>query len=350
VSDVSDTLVHDAASRLFADLSSPSLINAAETGTWPGELWNAIEDAGFLDALAGGGRGDLGGLADASQILRAAGRHAVPLPLAETILARFVLVAAGLKPGKGPLAILPVEHDDALDLRRRDAGWHLSGRARQVPWARAAKELIVVAWDTLAVVAPVQVEIRPGTNLAGEPRDEVVCDTALSLDDVVALPVGVDRTMLYRLGALARAAQMAGALEGAMELATRYAGERVQFGRPIAKFQAIQQQLAQLAEQVAASGVAVSAAVAQLAAGGDLFFAAAIAKIRAGEAAGKVTEVAHQVHGAIGFTHEHPLHHLSRRLWSWRDEFGVESDWSIELGRFVADKGRDGLWPLLTAR
>ena len=107
--------------------------------------------------------------------------------------------------------------------------------------------------------------------------------------------------------------------------------------------------LAQLAEQVAAADVAVAAAAAQLARGGDLLAAAAIAKIRAGEAAGKASEIAHQVHGAIGFTYEHRLHHLTRRLWSWRDEFGIESDWSVELGRLVADKGREALWPLLTA-
>ncbi len=83
--------------------------------------------------------------------------------------------------------------------------------------------------------------------------------------------------------------------------------------------------------------------------GGDLLFAAAVAKIRAGEAAGKVSEIAHQVHGAIGFTHEHSLHHLTRRLWSWRDEFGIESDWSVELGRAVAARGPAALWPLLTA-
>jgi alkylation response protein AidB-like acyl-CoA dehydrogenase len=123
----------------------------------------------------------------------------------------------------------------------------------------------------------------------------------------------------------------------------------VQFGRAIGKFQAIQQQLALLAEQVAAAGVAASSAVAAVAAGGDLLFAAAVAKSRAGEAAGKATDIAHQVHGAIGFTHEHRLHQLTRRLWSWRDEFGSESRWWIELGRLAASRGGDGLWPLLAA-
>ena len=346
---MADTLVQDAAMRLFADLATPDLINAAEAGTWPQALWQAVENAGFLDAIAGSAPGDLGGLPDAAAILHAAGRYAAPLPIAETMLARFMLAAAGRKAEQGPLAILPVEDGDTLELRRRDAGWHLAGKARHVPWARAATELIVVAWDRLAVLSPVQVEIRHGTNLAGEPRDEVLCDTHLSLDDVVALPKGIGRTTLYRLGALLRAALMAGALDGAMALATQYAGERIQFGRPLARFQAIQHMLAQLAEQVAAADVAVAAAAAQLARGGDLLAAAAIAKIRAGEAAGKASEIAHQVHGAIGFTYEHRLHHLTRRLWSWRDEFGIESDWSVELGRFVADKGREALWPLLTA-
>jgi acyl-CoA dehydrogenase len=347
---MTDTLVHDAATRLLGDLATPALVNAAEAGTWPDSLWHAVEEAGFLDALiADGAPGSLAGLADAAVILRAAGRHAVPLPIAETMLARFALHAAGLPVGVGPLAILPVEPDDTLDIRRSGAGWHLSGRARQVPWARQARQLVAVAGNVLAVVGPDGIDARPGTNLAGEPRDEIVCDIALAADAVAMLPSGVDRTTLYRLGALCRAAQMAGALDGAMAMATQYAGDRVQFGRPIGKLQAIQQQLALLAEQVAAADVAMSSAIELACGGGDLAFAAAIAKIRCGEAAGKVSEIAHQVHGAIGFTHEHSLHHLTRRLWSWRDEFGIESDWSVALGRAVAARGPGALWPLLTA-
>jgi acyl-CoA dehydrogenase len=346
---MTDTLVHDAAMRLFADLATPALVNASEGGAWPSALWQAVEDAGFPDALVGQLPGDRAGLGDAVAVLRAAGRHAVPLPLAETMLGRFALHAAGLPTGAGPLAVLPVEHDDRIELRRVDGGWRLIGRASQVPWAREAGTLVVLIWDKLVRLQPARAEIRRGANLAGEPRDEVAFEIALPGDAVAALPTGTDRTLIYRLGALCRAAQMAGALQGALELTTQYAGDRVQFGRPIGKFQAIQQQLALLAEQVAAADVAVSAAVALIAGGGDPFFAASTAKIRAGEAAGKVSEIAHQVHGAIGFTHEHRLHHLTRRLWSWRDEFGIESDWSVELGRLVAGRGPEGLWPLLTA-
>ncbi|MBV8654347.1 MAG: acyl-CoA dehydrogenase, partial [Alphaproteobacteria bacterium] len=291
---MSDTLLHDAATRLLGDLATPSLVNAAEAGIWPDALWHAVEEAGFLDALiAVDAPGSLAGLPDAATILRAAGRHAVPLPIAETMLARFARHAAGLPPGAGPATILPVEHDDTLTIEPAAGGWHVSGLARQVPWGRQAKQLVAVAGNFIVQMAPGDIDIRPGVNLAGEARDEIACDATLGAG--AKLPAGIDRTLLYHLGALCRAAQIAGALEGALAMATQYASDRVQFGRPIGKFQAIQQQLAILAEQAAAADVAVSSATALAASGGDLLFAAAIAKIRAGEAAGKVSEIAHQV-------------------------------------------------------
>jgi acyl-CoA dehydrogenase len=341
---MTDTLVLDAADRLFAKQAVPALVNAAENGEWPRELWRATEDAGFPDALGG-----LADLPDAVAILRAAGRHAVPLPLAETMLARFALRAAGLEPPPGPLTLAPVERDDVVSLRRAADGWHLSGVLRRLPWASEAAGVVVIADGLAALVTSDPGAIRRARNLAGEPRDTMALDLALAAKAAAPLAAPVDLDRLHCLGALCRAAQMAGALEAALALAVQYANDRVQFGRPIGKFQAIQQQLAQFAEQVAAATVAATASADAVAAGGDLFFAAAVAKIRAGEAAGKSSDIAHQVHGAIGFTHEHRLHHLTRRLWSWRDEFGVESEWSMELGRRVAAEGAEAFWPLLTA-
>ena len=341
---MTDTLVFDAADRLFADQATPALVTAAENGAWPQGLWQAIDEAGFPDAL-----GALGDLPDAVAILRAAGRRAVPLPLAETILARFALRAAGLTVPAGPIILAPVERDDIVNLRRTSDGWHLSGMLRRLPWASGAAGMVVVAGGLAALVSAGQGQIRRARNLAGEPRDTVTLDLALAADAAAPLAALVDFDLLYCLGALCRAAQMAGALEAALALTVQYANDRVQFGRPIGKFQAIQQQLAQFAEQVAAATVAATASADAVASGGDIFFAAATAKIRAGEAAGRSSDIAHQVHGAIGFTHEHRLHHLTRRLWSWRDEFGVESEWSIELGRRVASQGAEAFWPLLTA-
>jgi len=75
----------------------------------------------------------------------------------------------------------------------------------------------------------------------------------------------------------------------------------------------------------------------------------AVAKVRVGEAAGNGAAIAHQVHGAMGFTYEHSLHHSTRRLWAWREEFGNEAVWAARLGRMVAERGADGLWPFITA-
>jgi len=83
---------------------------------------------------------------------------------------------------------------------------------------------------------------------------------------------------------------------------------------------------------------------------GDAGFEIACAKIRTGEAAGLGAGIAHQCHGAIGFTYEHSLHFVTRRLWSWRAEFGAEVHWAAALGREVAARGADALWPFLTSR
>ena len=154
---------------------------------------------------------------------------------------------------------------------------------------------------------------------------------------------------MWVYGALARAAQMAGALESILAQSVRYATERKQFGRPIGAFQAIQHQLAILAGHTAASGMAAANAC-RAAERGDPTFEVAAAKVRVGEAAGVGASIAHQTHGAIGFTYEHSLHFSTRRLWSWRAEFGSESVWAAELGRRAAARGADQLWADLTAR
>jgi acyl-CoA dehydrogenase len=191
----------------------------------------------------------------------------------------------------------------------------------------------------------------PGRNTAGEPRDTYRFD-GLGLAGNVVAPVGpgVNRAALYRRGALARAVMMAGAMERALDTAVAYAGERKQFGRQIGKFQAVQQQLAVMAGQVAAAGAAADAGVEALSLDDPAMqeFLVAIAKTRVGDAATLASEIAHQVHGAIGFTKEYSLQLSTRRLWSWRDEFGGEMEWAAKVGGFVCARGADALWPTLT--
>jgi acyl-CoA dehydrogenase len=187
-------------------------------------------------------------------------------------------------------------------------------------------------------------------NLANEPRvsftleDEPVADA-----NIRPLPgnlVGADGLGVF--GAFVRAQQMAGAMERCLDLALAYANERQQFGKPIGRFQAVQHMLAEATGQWAAAAAAAELAAAAF--GNEAFpLAAAVAKARCGEAAGKVAEVCHQVHGAIGFTHEHPLHFFTRRLWAWRDEFGREAFWQERIGRTVCGRGGEALWAQLVA-
>ena len=335
-----DTILYDSAMRLFGDLVTQEVSADTERGARPDRLWQAVEAAGYPNVLAEGASG----MVEAATILRAAGHHAAPIPLAETMLARWLCAACGIEAPAGVLTIGPVEPEDRLEI----AEAAVSGHAGYIPWGREAAAVVLIAGNTLLVVARGGTTFIPGKNLAGEPRDHLGAVEPGGRS--APLPDAVDMRLVQRFGALFRAAQMAGAMEAALALSTRYANDRVQFGRPIAKFQAIQQQLALLAEQAAAASVAVESAALAVAAGRpSSALAVAAAKIRAGEAAGKVAEIAHQVHGAIGFTHEHSLHRLTRRLWSWRDEFGNESHWSRELGRAVMTAGADALWPTITA-
>ncbi|MFA1548087.1 acyl-CoA dehydrogenase family protein [Actinomadura chokoriensis] len=289
------------------------------------EPWAALMESGL--ALVGvseeaGGSG--GSPADAAVVLRAAGRHAVSVPLAETgWLAGRLLAGAGLPvpPGVLTAASGEVEVGD---------GRTLSGTLRRVPWARSAHRLAVLAEGLVAIVDPARAQITEGENVAGEPRDDVVLSGVRA--EAVA-PCGVDAAELRRRGALARALQLTGAMGRALELSVRYAGEREQFGRPVGRFQAVQQMLAELAGEATVADVAVRAAVA---APGDPV-AVAAAKANASRAAGTVAAIAHQVHGALGVTEEHVLRQVTLRLWSWRDEYGNETAWSDELGASAAE-------------
>jgi acyl-CoA dehydrogenase len=333
--DETGALLAATSDRLFTAHCTSAQLLAAERGIWPAELWNELEASGLTRALlpepAGGAGLDP---KDALALIRAAGRHAAPAPLAETFLAGWLLAGAGIAVPDGPLTIL---QNPTLDPTGR-----LTGTARRVPWGRhAAAAAALIEQDGKCLVALLPASgwcATEGTNLAVEPRDDLALDGA---PDQIA-PTDTNAAMLHRFGAALRTLAIAGALQTVLEMTVAYAQERVQFGRPIGKFQAIQQNLAILAGQTVAAGAAADIAVDAFAAGLPLAPIAA-AKARAGEAAGIAASIAHQVHGAIGFTQEHRLHFFTKRLWSWRDEFGNEAEWQLALGRRAAQAG-ERLW------
>ncbi len=329
--DETGALLAATADRLLSAHCTPAQLLAAERGIWPAALWRELEEAGLSRALLPESAGGAGlEPKDALALIRAAGRHAAPAPLAETFLAGWLLSSAGIAVPDGPLTIL-----QNLTLDRTGS---LTGTARRVPWGRhAVAGAALVERDGKFLVALVPASAwraTEGANLALEPRDDLAVD---GLPDQIA-PTDTNAAALHRFGAALRTLAIAGALQTVLAMTVAYAQERVQFGRPIGKFQAIQQNLAILAGQTVAAGAAADIAVDAFAAGLPLAPIAA-AKARAGEAASIAAGIAHQVHGAIGFTQEHRLHFFTKRLWSWRDEFGNEAEWQLALGRLAARAG-----------
>ncbi len=429
--------------RLFAENLDHARVSRAEAGRFDADLWHLVEAAGLprvhLPVDVGGAGGSW---REAGAVLRLAARHAAPLPLAETMVAGWALWRGGLEAPAGPITLAAVEA-----LPREPGKICFTG----VPWARDAATLVVVGRlasaaattdecgsashsggandpDDVGKGAPASgpdhsgdsdkrnVLIgpdRPGdkihvamlvkgfvremlshlaANIAGEPRDDVTLGGDL---EMACKPAILRIDDFWSRLTLARSAQLVGALEGSLELALRYANQRVQFGRPIGHFQAIQQELARFAGQVAAARAALETALdaaaradeavalalrpsaghgvcrvalerlrlpeaqeihaefersARALDADDPLLEIATAKIIASDAASIGASIAHQVHGALGFTAEHPLQQLTRRLWSWRGEAGSAADWADLLGAATIAAGPDALWPRLTAR
>ena len=341
-------LLRDMAERLFGQACDKNLLGAAEKGEWPAALWAQMAEAGLTNALVPESAGGSGlGVCDALVAVRVAARHAAPVPFAETLLASWLVAGAGLAVPAGPLTIAHASGAQAPMLMQRASGWRLTGRVRRVPYARSACAIAVLTEADgkafVALVDPKLCAIETGHNLAMEPRDDVIFDCDLGARDVAPAASGADARTLRAFGAAMRSTQIAGALSRVLDITLQYTQERVQFGKPISKFQAIQHNLAMLAAHSAAANAAADmAAEAAERDMNELVIAAG--KTRCGDAASAGAAIAHQAHGAIGFTHEHILHFFTKRLWSWRDEFGKESDWALVIGRAAASAGRAKIW------
>ncbi len=336
---MSDDMLRETCVRLFSDLATRAAMEDAGRGEFPGAMWRAVEDAGLARPQVEEQRGGSGGTwLDAYTVLLEAGRHTLPLPLAETIAGAWLLAQAGIDVPPGPLSVAQSGGLSAV-------GGRLSGEAAAVPWGADAIYVVAVAGDKVVLMANGAAEAAREANLAGEPRD------TLRWKDAATLATGtLEGADAVTLMAMMRAAQMAGAIERVLDLSVRHVIERSQFGRPLAANQAVQQALAVLAGHSAAATTAAEHAFHAMARGGDAQFEIAAAKIRCGEAASAATNLSHQAHGAIGFTREYGLQYATRRLWAWRAECGSDAYWSERLGRRIAARGIDAFWPELAAR
>jgi len=350
----------EAADRLLSQRCDARLVAAADAGQWPQALWEAVEALGPGQLLAAEAEGGAGGdWLDACALLERAAAHCAPLPIAATLLAGWLRTRAGLAPASGPAA-LAFTAAPLGALRAAGRADITEADGPSVPWAQQARHVALLGADAAGTAQLlwlprecVQTRAVAGSAL---PSARVICagvplhapaGSGPAEAWCIALP-GLGLAEVRARAALLTAAQIAGALGRLLEMTLAYTGERMQFGRSIGQFQAVQHQLAQLAEEAAAARVAVQAAAATE----DprwFFAAAAAAKVRAGEAAGLGARIAHQLHGAIGITAEHALHLSTRRLRLWRDEHGSEAFWARALVQALRDGGERSAWQATVA-
>lgn len=292
------------------------------------DLWRILEETGLTRLTSTPDTG--AGPRELAVTLYGLARHAGSVPLAETdLLAGWLGLQAGIELPGGPMTVAITDAD----------GLRITGTARSVPWARscAAVLLAVRGPDSLRVgLVENDDNVHEAHNLAGEPRDAITFDIPADQFRVVNPALGDE---IVRRGAWSRCVQIIGALDAAAALSVNHTRERVQFGRPLSAFQAVQQSLSSMAGEIERARAAVELAVTTAAEQGfdsaDADFAVTVAKVAVGRAVGPVTTVAHQLHGAIGVTREHPLWLFTLRAQSWANDYGTTAHYARRLGRLA---------------
>lgn len=311
-------------SAMLAEMAGNLFAQLGPAGT----DWAAVAEVELVGLLVPEASGGFGGSwEDAVMVLRLAGYHALALPVAEAVIAAHLTARSD---GRGTIASAA---------QGTLASGRFSGTIHGICAPQGADYVVAPAPGGGAMVLTVpDAALELSANVAGEPRGMA------RLEGVPAETIAGD---VFALGALARTAQIAGALDAALAMSVDYANQRQQFGRALGKFQAVQQSLATFACEAAAANCA-AIGVAQAMARGHAPYEIAAAKLRAGRAVGVGAALAHQVHGAIGFTQDYALHPFTRRLWAWRSEFGNDAYWSAQLGPQIIARGADNFWADMT--
>lgn len=314
-------------------------LDASVAALWDGILWARLQELGLTrltGSEASGGSG--AGWPEAAELIRSAAWHGIALPYPEhDLLAGWLLETAGL----------PV--DDRL---RTACLLDADGCAKYVPWASVAERIVVLsAVGTGYLITDVDIAdvlVTPGTNIAGEPRDAVRVD----LTHIIGPAVDPDIVEVFgRRCALIRAIQIGAALNRIVDMCVDYTASRSQFGRALARFQAVQTHLADMAAEAGLANAGIEAAL--LAAittdwrGPALDFQIAAARSCAGHAGTTVIRSAHQVHGAVGTTFEYPLHRYTQPALAWRSEYGSTRYWDDRLTNIAIQAG-PRLWSLIS--
>ncbi len=315
----------DSADRLFADECTPAHVRQVEAGGDTTQLWDALVCAGFADALLPESAEGAGlTLAEAWPILFCMGRHALPLPYAQTMLARAWLQHQGQTIPEGSITFAPFQ------VTADETGL----TARAVTFGRTATRVLAQQGKRIWLLPTGEAQITPTGAHGSLDADLHWCAEAAN-----KASLGDWATQQFReLLALSMAVLIAGAADRVFEMTLTYANQRVQFGKPIGKFQAVQQQISEMAE------LAFSARMAsEMSCRSDSWqpapMLAALAKCQASQSVARVTAYSHAVHGAIGVTHEYDLQLYTRRLNEWSRSGGGANYWASVLGEQALQSG-----------
>ena len=344
MSELKEMLV-ETVEKIYKKHVSKEVVDVVETGGWATDVWKILYDNGILSvAIAekyGGAQGDIEDLIGLYYLI---GKYAVPIPFVETTLANFILQRVNGEPITTSASYNVVDQGIMIQNGR------IKGILQHVPWARHVEQLVTIAKEdeqlVLAQVALGDQQIITEKNLAGEARDTVVLNGKVVQQFVISEQL---LTELQAYSTAAKNAQIAGAIDKVFDLTVNYSKEREQFGRPIHRFQLVQQHIAHLAgEQAIVSSAIENVTVALL--NGQYIDETGYTTIRLEEAIKLVTASSHQVLAAIGVTHEHSLHQYTRRLWSWREEGLTATYWKKRLAQQLLESEEQNIWAYLTSK
>ena len=350
--DDNSTMLRDSVARALGDVVSPRGTVEAERDGIDRAAWSQLRHLGLLDDEAA----ELP-LPELAAILDEIGYAGALVPYADSVLlAGWLARGAGFDRGDESLLSLASLPAAALEPGSGAAGGAASLRRQRVAWGRHVRDVLLIFASEqrhwVARVPAAALGLTPGSNLAGEPLDPCSADRiAFDAASVRELDPEHDPWALRLRGAFCRTAAMLGSARRVQELTLQYALDRKQFGKSLSQFQTIQSHLAEMAGEVAAAGAMLESVLSAAASPKGLLGAApelAAVKVRVGMAAHRLTALAHQIHGAIGFTQEHSLHLYTRRLWAWREEYGNAAEWSQWLGNEMASLGSYGFWQRIT--
>lgn len=340
-------MILEVVEKIFKDHVHKETVDLVEHGDWAKEVWQLLTNSELLNVAipeaAGGAGGDLD---DLLNIYRIIGQFAVPIPFVETTLANYFLDSFKLLTTNNTLSYcLP---QDTLQINDDDT---ITGYLVNVAWARHVKELVAFAYSSKGI-QPVHIaldtaELSYGKNIAGEPRETVSFNKVKILQKSQQVLNDEQIQFINTLDTATKIALMCGAIEKIFALTVQYSKERQQFGRPIHRFQLVQQHIAVLAGEQAIASSSFENMVSSLLEGSEQLDVA-FTRVRLDEASKLVSSSAHQVHAAIGVTHEHRLHQYTRRLWAWRDEGLTARYWNKVIANTLLSAKNEDLWSFLT--